>query len=77
MTPVPPDHFLRQFDSYPEGEKRLAAMAAHAAMLLNSLRSEQEAHTATICRFSERLCEVSPEARVAWDVFEELQERVS
>lgn len=73
---VPNDHFLHQFDRYPE-EDRLTQMAAHCAYLYNALQREQQAHTETVERFIARLGEVSPVALLAFEVSEQLQERTS
>src|SRR4051812_15283496 len=44
---VASDHFLRQFDRYPEGEQRLRAMAAHAAYLFNAMQDERDLRLAS------------------------------
>lgn len=72
---VPKDHFLRQFDRYPEGEERLAAATAHCAHLLNSLGDETHAHIETVQKTLDALCEASPIARLARDLTNQLHGR--
>jgi len=43
-TKVAPDHFLHQFDRYPEGEPRLRAATEHTAFVLNSGMEKEWAH---------------------------------
>lgn len=76
-TRVPADYFLRQFDRYPEGEPRLAAMAAHSAHLFNSLTKEQAAHKATVESFADRLAKAHPIAALMREVCEDLESRNS
>lgn len=72
-----PDHFLRQFDRYPEGEARFAALAAHASYLLNSLVDERKMHTETVQRFTDRLAEVSPIAALMRELCDDLSDKTS
>lgn len=62
---VASDHFLRQFDRYPEGEQRLKAMAAHAAMLFNRLQDEKALRLASYRDIIERLEVASPMTALA------------
>lgn len=77
QKPVSEDHFLRQFDRYPEGEERFRAATTHCAVLLNSLTEERAQHTETIRRTLDALCEASPIARLARDLAVQLQDRES
>jgi len=74
---IPPDYFLRQFDRYPEGEPRLAAMAAHAALLFNSLKEKQAEHVESVRRTLNLLCDANPIAQVARDLCEQLHDMES
>lgn len=76
-TNVSNEYFLRQFDRMPEGEPRLKAMAAHCALLFNSLKKEEEAHLETKRRFVERLAEVSPIAALMREACDDLNEAES
>lgn len=77
MTLVSDDYFLRQFDRHTEGEPRLRAMAAHCALLFNSLKKEEEAHLETKRRFVERLAEVSPIAALMREACDDLADAES
>lgn len=62
---VASNHFLRQFDRYPEGEQRLKAMAAHAALLYNQLQDEKRLRLASYRDIVGRLSDASPFTELA------------
>jgi hypothetical protein len=63
--PVPENHFLRQFDRYPEGEPRLAAMARHCAILYNSLEREKARRISELQGVVEALKAANPHTKLA------------
>lgn len=71
---VASDHFLRQFDRYPEGEQRLKAMAAHAAMLYNSLQDEKRLRYVAYLDIVQKLSDASPMTALALSLDEAARE---
>jgi hypothetical protein len=72
---VRPDHFLRQFDRHPEGEPRLAAMAAHHAWSYNHHHDEVRELEGHLEQVIERLRTGDTAVAVALDLHIYLEER--
>ena len=70
----PPDYFNRQFDRYPEGEERFAAVSAHAAYLLTTLHKERAEHNKRLSDILDKLTEANPLVALAVDLAIELRE---
>jgi len=74
MSKVPPDHFYKQFDQYPEGQPRFEAACRHAAMVLNHLHEEREKRRNLLETSIQKMSEQVPGISLALELKEELDE---
>lgn len=64
MSKFNDDHFLHQFDKYPE-DKRFGALAKHAALLLNRIEEENKEEEETLIKIRDALMDGVPPAKIA------------
>ena len=68
VTPFRDDHFVKQFDRYPEGTERFNALAKHAALLLTGIYEERAERKNTIEMVIEVLSAHDPLVKLALDL---------
>lgn len=69
------DHFYKQFDRYPEGQKRFEAVAQHAAMLLNSNEKQSSEEKDTLIRIRNALIAGVNPVKIALAIQGHLEDR--
>lgn len=69
------DHFYKQFDRYPEGQKRFEAVARHAAMLLNSNEERKAEERDALIRIRNALIAGVNPAKIALAIQDRLEDK--